>query len=173
MDTPRRRLQGGARHPRAPSSPARQKPGRIFIRIIAHLRASEDWDKNVHEASHRRHHSSLSSQSQCRGLLHLHGRGPGPSSTSILARISQPPNLRHEPRPRHGRRQLRRHPYSIDQHHGPDQARKGPDRVRTNSSCTNAGATRRTSPQARNKEMAGLCSPGAPPWQRLSMPPSP
>ncbi len=41
VGAPRRRLQGGERRPRAPSPPARPKPGKTFIRVVDHLRNLE------------------------------------------------------------------------------------------------------------------------------------
>lgn len=93
----RRRLQGGKRHPRAPSSPARPKPNRIFIRNAAHLPISEVWGSPVHEASHRRHRSNLPLKPRSRGPPHPHCREsapPQPPSTQTRNRSHLPRRAR-------------------------------------------------------------------------------
>lgn len=66
-DIPRRRLQGGERHPRVPSPSARQKLGRIFIRIAAHLHTSKVWGSTVLVASHGHHRCTSPSKSHSHG----------------------------------------------------------------------------------------------------------
>jgi hypothetical protein len=49
------------RHTRLLSLLAQQKLGRIFIRVIVHIRAFEGWDSIVQVGSHCHHRSSTQS----------------------------------------------------------------------------------------------------------------
>ena len=90
VDAPRRCLQGGERHPRVPSPPARQKPGRIFICIAAHLHTSKVWGSTVLVASHHRHRSTSPSKP--------HNHGPStPRATERNAAQSSTINPAQQP----------------------------------------------------------------------------